>query len=130
MNQYNPVQAKEMEILKKDVTAQERRKRQRLLKKQMTRKRKKLILAMGKRVNKSGRNEEIAISYALQQHLMLWRFAPEIQTGHHILSGFILVGVEDLVDVSNQYVQSNQLKFGHDLLLLSRNATCEYSSPS
>lgn len=28
---------------------------------------------------------------------MLWRLAPEIQTGHHILSGFILVGIEDLV---------------------------------
>lgn len=48
MNQYNPVQAKEMEVLKKDVTAQEKKKVARkkddgLLKKQMTRKGKNLF---------------------------------------------------------------------------------------
>lgn len=47
MNQYNPVQAKEMEVLKKDVTAQEkkvaRKKDDGLLKKQMTRKGKNLF---------------------------------------------------------------------------------------
>ena len=48
MNQYNPVQAKEMEVLKKGVTAQEKKKVARkkddgLLKKQMTRKRKNLF---------------------------------------------------------------------------------------
>lgn len=70
MNQYNPVQAKEMEVLKKDVTAQEKKssekKRWRPAKKADDKKREKLILdGMGGSVSKSGRSEEMTI-YALQ----------------------------------------------------------------